>query len=147
MKISSLFILAYISTTIYAFSPPVHQTRLQRHPPSSTIATSLSFFNKKVEEVEPEPIAIAGVGEEGCALPSLSGVNTLSEPIQAAIVLGIFVTLGVSSVAFSSYLDTITLNYEWVQSWRYSWPLLGLIYAAAGVTHFTLQEQYENHNL
>jgi len=145
MKISSMFILASISTTSYAFSPPVHQTRLQRYPSTtSTISTSLSFFNKKVEEVEPEPIAIAGVGEEGCALPSLSGVNTLSEPIQAAIVLGIFVALGVSSVAFSSFLDTITYKYEWVQSWRYSWPLLGLIYAAAGVTHFTLQEQYEN---
>jgi len=145
MKISSLFILASISTTIYAFSPPVHQTRLQRYPFTCISSpTSLSFFNKKVEEVEPEPIAIAGIGEEGCALPSLSGVNTLSEPIQAAIVLGIFAALGVSSVAFSSFLDTITLNYEWVQSWRYSWPLLGLIYAAAGVTHFTLQEQYEN---
>ena len=144
MKISSLFILASISTTTYAFSPPVHQTRLQRYPSTCTSPTSLSFFNKKVEEVEPEPIAIAGVGEEGCALPSLSGVNTLSEPIQVAIVLGIFAALGVSSVAFSSFLDTITLNFEWVQSWRYSWPLLGLVYAAAGVTHFTLQEQYEN---
>ena len=145
MKISSLFILVSTSTTAYAFSPPVvHQTRLQRYPPTSTISTSLSFFNKKAVEEVPEPIAIAGVGEEGCALPSLSGVNTLSEPIQAAIVLGIFAALGVSSVAFSSFLDTITLKYEWVQSWRYTWPLLGVVYAAAGVTHFTLQEQYEN---
>lgn len=112
---------------------------------SSSISTSssLSFFNKQ-KLSEPEPIIIQGVGQEGCALPSPSGVNTLSEPIQASIALAIFATLGLSTVAFSSFLDSITAQYEWVQTWRYTWPLLGAIYAAAGVTHFTLQEAYEN---
>ena len=104
--------------------------------------SSLSFFNKKV--VEEKPIILPGVGDDGCALPSPSGVNTLAEPVQAAIVVGIFAALGVGTVAFSSFLDVITMKYEWVQTWRYSWPLLGAIYAAAGVSHFTLQEAYEN---
>jgi len=141
MKLSLLIISIASLSRSYAFSP-VHQTRLQTL--SSSSSSSLSFFNNKKIELEPEPVAIAGVGEEGCALPSLSKVNTLSEPIQASIVLGIFVALGISSVAFSSFLDIITLKYEWVQSWRYTWPLLGAIYAIAGVTHFTVQEEYEN---
>jgi len=89
-------------------------------------------------------LAVPGIGPEGCSLPSPSRVNTLPEPIQAIIVLAIFAALGLSSVAFSSFLDDITLKYEWVQSWRYTWPLLGVIYTAAGVTHFTLESEYIN---
>lgn len=89
-------------------------------------------------------LVVPGIGPEGCALPSPSRVNTLPEPIQAIIVFAIFATLGVSSVAFSSFLDDITLKYEWVQTWRYTWPLLGVIYMAAGVTHFTLESEYIN---
>jgi len=109
-------------------------------------ATCLNLFNQKNSEpvITAEPAITQGVGPEGCALPSPSGVNTLTSPVQASIVFGIFAALSVSSVAFSSFLDAITLNYEWVQSWRYTWPLLGAIYVAAGVTHFTLQEEYEN---
>ena len=149
MKLSLLIIsIASLSNTC-AFSP-VHQTRLQIKQADhnsctvSSKSSSLSFFNNKKIEPVPEPVAIAGVGVEGCALPSLSKVNTQSEPIQAAIVLGIFAALGISSVAFSSFLDIITLKYEWVQTWRYTWPLLGAIYAIAGVTHFTVQKEYEN---
>jgi len=68
----------------------------------------------------------------------------LPAPIQAAIFFGIFAVLGVGSSVLSSFLEDITLKYEWVQTWKYTWPLLGVIYAAAGATHFTLQEAYEN---
>jgi uncharacterized membrane protein len=92
----------------------------------------------------PESVIIQGVGDEGCTLPSPSGINTLSEPLQAAIFFGIFAILGISTIALSSVVGDATAKYEWLQNWRYTWPLLGAIYAAAGVTHFTIQEEYEN---
>lgn len=149
MKIASLIAILVVVQNVSAFSPaskPALRVTIQptfQSTITSTTSSSLSFFNKKVIP-EPEPIAIAGIGPEGCALPSPSGINTLSEPIQASVVLAIFAALGLSTVGFTSFLDTITMNYEWVQSWRYSWPLLGVIYAAAGVTHFTLSKDYEN---
>ena len=148
MKLSLLIISIASLCNTCAFSPvhPRLQIKQADHNGCtvSSKSSSLSFFNNKKIEPELEPVAIAGVGVEGCALPSLSKVNTQSEPIQAAIVLGIFAALGISSVAFSSFLDIITLKYEWVQTWRYTWPLLGAIYAIAGVTHFTVQKEYEN---
>eukprot|EP00560_Eucampia_antarctica_P001924 CAMPEP_0197833018 /NCGR_PEP_ID=MMETSP1437-20131217/17290_1 /TAXON_ID=49252 ORGANISM="Eucampia antarctica, Strain CCMP1452" /NCGR_SAMPLE_ID=MMETSP1437 /ASSEMBLY_ACC=CAM_ASM_001096 /LENGTH=290 /DNA_ID=CAMNT_0043436747 /DNA_START=19 /DNA_END=891 /DNA_ORIENTATION=+ len=111
---------------------------------SPSSSSALAFFNRKVPEPEPVAVIIQGVGEEGCALPSPSGVNTLPEPLQALVVLGIVAALGVSSAAFSGFLEDITMKYEWVQTWRYTWPLLGAIYVAAGATHFTLQDAYEN---
>jgi len=111
---------------------------------SYSLPSSLAFFNRNVPEPELEPMAIQGVGVEGCALPSPSGVNMAPEPLQAAVFFSIFAALGVSTALFSDFLGDITLKYEWVQTWRYSWPLLGAIYAAAGVTHFTLQDEYEN---
>lgn len=91
-----------------------------------------------------ESVVIQGVGDEGCALPSPSGINTLDESIQAAVFFGIFAVLGASTAALSSIVGDATAKYEWLQNWRYTWPLLGAIYAAAGVTHFTIQEEYEN---
>jgi len=105
-------------------------------------ASSLSFFQRNCPETE--PTIVQGVGEDGCAIESPSKVNSLPEPIQAGIVLGIFGAMVVATVPFSGFLSSMTTQYEWVQTWRYSWPLLGAIYAAAGVTHFTIQEEYEN---
>jgi len=145
MKITSLIASLALVQNAAAFSPASKSAlRVAIQPSFQNTSTSTSaFFNKKAIP-EPEPIAIAGIGPEGCALPSPSGINTLSEPIQASVVLAIFAALGLSTVAFTSFLDAITLNYEWVQTWRYTWPLLGVIYAAAGVTHFTLGKEYEN---
>lgn len=140
MRILKCTVFLLSIQNVVAFSSP--RVALGKKPVALQ-KSSISFFNKQAVP-DPEPVAIQGVGSDGCALPSPSGINTLSEPIQASIVLAIFAALGIGSVAFSSFLDTITMNYEWVQTWRYTWPLLGAIYAAAGVTHFTLQEEYEN---
>lgn len=142
MKLSPIIFITLLSS-VSAFTPQQQHRSLVTSTRPNINSSSLSFFNKKAAP-EPEPVAIAGIGPEGCALPSPSGVNTLSEPLQSSIVLGIGAALGVSTVFFSSFLEYITLNYDWVQTWRYTWPLLGAIYAAAGVTHFTLQEEYEN---
>ena len=151
-----LLLTASITTTAF-FVPNTNQIknfRLQFEPISvsskkiaavhkDTNILSLSFFNRQKSAPE-QPAAIPGIGPDGCALPSPSEVNTLSEPIQASIVLGIFAGIGLSSVLFSNFLEYLTLSYTWVPSWKYTWPLLGVIYAAAGVTHFTLSEDYEN---
>lgn len=91
-----------------------------------------------------ESVIVQGVGDEGCALPSPSRVNTLPESLQAAVFFGIFAVLSASTAVLSSVVGDATAKYEWLQNWRYTWPLLGAIYAAAGVTHFTIQEEYEN---
>ena len=92
----------------------------------------------------------AGIGEEGCKLPSVSGINTKDEFTQAIIVLGIFLSLGVGTTAFTSSLSLLstTLNNNYphpYEIFRYTWPIVfGLIYSLAGVTHFTLSKEYEN---
>lgn len=146
VNVLSLLVLQH-SNLVTCFHTPTHHHHksVGNHDILSRISSSsspLTFFNKNVPE--PEPVLIQGVGEEGCRLPSPSGVNVLPQPIQAGIVLGVFAGLGALTIPFSSFLTDITNQYEWVQTWRYTWPLLGVIYAAAGVTHFTLQDAYEN---
>ena len=144
MKTTTLFLqVLSLSKFSYQVASFVVPTRNNNHRqtigtpfnivPNLSSSSSLNFFNKNMPEPEPVPL-IQGVGEEGCNLPSPSGVNTLPETIQAGIFFGIFVLVGAMTVPFSSFLDDITMKYEFVQSWRYTWPLLGAIYAAAGVT-------------
>lgn len=93
---------------------------------------------------------VVGIGEEGCKLPSVSGVNTKDNLTQAVIVKTIFLSLGLGTYFFSSGLgqfsgflgDTFPSQYEF---FRNTWPItFGLIFALAGITHFTLKEEYEN---
>jgi len=128
-------------TCVSAFTTPQYKHSTVRHSiiPSNT---AVGLFSLKKKEV---PITvIPGVGEEGCKVPSLSGINTLPTQTQSAVFFSIFLGLALGTIGLSSFLDDITLKYDWVQTWRYTWPLLGVIYAAAGVTHFTLEEEYSN---
>jgi len=126
----------------YSFVVP-SRTEISRHQTNAaSTLRPLYFFGKKT--LEPEKIVIQGVGDEGCALESPSKLNSLPEPAQAAIFFTILALLGAASIPFSNFLSSITTQYEWVQTWRYTWPLLGAIYVAAGLTHFTVQEEYEN---
>ncbi len=143
MKVATCLLALTVLRTASAFTASPRSIIVNKSSSYKHTTTSLSIFSRR-EVPEPTPVYTPGVGPEGCALPSVSGVNTLAEPVQAAVVVAIFAALGLSTVAFSSFLGEITMKYEWVQSWRYTWPLLGAIYAAAGATHFTLQEEYEN---
>ncbi|KAL9186752.1 hypothetical protein ACHAXT_010472 [Thalassiosira profunda] len=124
----------------------VHRAPSTLHRSTAATATSLHVFSfgKQTAEEPEVPPAIPGIGEEGCALPSPSGVNTLPESQQAAIFAAICAGLGVGTYLLYSFLGEITLQYEWVQSWRYTWPLLGLVYVLAGATHFTVEKEYCN---
>jgi len=108
-------------------------------------SSSSSEMNNNNDDVKP------GIGEEGCQLPSLSGINTQPElPTQALIVGSIFFTLGFGTYVFSSGLAaaTTTLGDTFPNGYpvfRSTWPIsFGLIYSLAGLTHFTLSEEYEN---
>ena len=86
---------------------------------------------------------VAGVGE-GRELPSLSGINTLPVPLQAATVGTIAAAIG----AFTAVLSGPTFDGArgsglWDLS-RPTWPLLGFIYLAAGIAHFTEADGFEN---
>jgi uncharacterized membrane protein len=88
---------------------------------------------------------VRGIGEEGCKLRSLSGVNTMDDITQAAVFVGILIALGFCSALFNAVLSLLTVNYEWFQSFRYSWPIIfGLFYMAVGVSHFTATDRYKN---
>jgi uncharacterized membrane protein len=88
---------------------------------------------------------VRGVGEEGCKLRSPSGVNTMDDTTQAAVFVGIMITIGLCTSILNAMLSSLTVNYEWFQSFRYSWPIvLGLFYTTVGVTHFTHARQHKN---
>lgn len=123
------------SLPIVSWNKPVVQSNTYLHVFSN-------LFQGKIKNEE--PLVIAGVGDDGCALPSPSGVNMLPGSKQIGIFLAIYAGLGVGTYLLSSFLEGATLQYEWIQSWKYTWPLLGAIYALAGVTHFTLEEEYIN---
>jgi uncharacterized membrane protein len=85
----------------------------------------------------------AGIGP-GRDLPSASGINTLAQPLQAGIVFGILAAVGAGSIAIHGpVFDAIRGSGLWELS-RPSWPVLGVIYLAIGITHFTLTDEYEN---
>ena len=84
-----------------------------------------------------------GVGE-GRDLPSPSGINTLDEPLQAAVIGALTVGLGALTVAIAGPgFDALRGSSLWELS-RPTWPLLGLIYVAAGIAHFTETDGFEN---
>lgn len=87
---------------------------------------------------------VAGIGEDGCKLAAPSRINTLPKPFQAKAFVGIFAALFLGTQFFSSFLGDLTKQYEWFQSFRYTWPILGAVFVAAGVTHFTVEDEYCN---
>jgi uncharacterized membrane protein len=117
---------------------------------SSSSSTSSLFATTTESSSSSSSSLTAGIGEEGCKLPSVSGINTKDELIQAIIVLGIFLSLGVGTTLFTSSLSlfSTTLNNNYphpYEIFRYTWPIVfGLIYSLAGITHFTVAKEYEN---
>jgi hypothetical protein len=86
---------------------------------------------------------VPGIGE-GRNLPSPSGINTFPVPLQAATVLAILASIcALASVIAGPGFDLARGSFLWNLS-RPTWPLLGLIYLAAGVAHFTELEGFAN---
>jgi uncharacterized membrane protein len=93
---------------------------------------------------------VPGIGEEGCNLPSVSGWNTKSDGEQALLVKGIYFALAAGTYLFSSGLSGFSefmgSNFEsQYEFFRSTWPLtFGAVFSLAGITHFTLADEYEN---
>lgn len=85
-----------------------------------------------------------GIGDEGCALPSPSGVNTLPIPIQTTVFFTIYA--GLFSIAYAiikSYEQLLTTN-EFLQSQAGTFPINGILFFIAGVLHFTVKDEFVN---
>jgi hypothetical protein len=90
--------LFLLSTCCTAFRPNAF-----RMPQSvaSNLASSSKTLHKRVGSAHPEETKllaskaepVAGFGDDGCALPSPSKVNTLPKPLQAAVFFGYYLAL------------------------------------------------------
>jgi uncharacterized membrane protein len=137
-------IVTSFSTRLAGISQSRNLAISQTRTTTTTELGVFSFFQKPQQATPPPPI-IPGVGPEGCQLPSPSRINTVPKPLQAKAVVGIFAALFLGTQAFSSVLTDWTAHYEWAQTFRYSWPVvLGAVFVAAGVTHFTVEDEYCN---
>lgn len=109
----------------------------------STPPVALFGLFKPEPTAPPEPVLVRGVGE-GRDLPSPSGINELPELQQAGVVLAILVAIGAgSSILAGPVFDAVRGSSLWDLSFP-TWPILGIIYLAAGVAHFTEAEGFEN---
>jgi uncharacterized membrane protein len=75
-----------------------------------------------------------------------SGVNALPALEQIGVFGLCFVAIGIGAVAILLALGALSraLPSGWFARWQGSWPLLGMIYMAAGLTHFTYHGAYES---
>lgn len=88
---------------------------------------------------------VPGVGEEGCRLPSPSGINMKPVTSQAMIFFGIWAALMAGTTGLVNGIDFISAQYpDFMNSWKLSWPLLGPLYTIFGVLHFTLKKDFSN---
>ena len=75
--------------------------------------------------------------------PAPSRINTLSTPAQALAVTAIASTVALLAAFIYDSFDLIRGTSLWNLS-RPTWPLLGIVYLAAGIAHFTMEEGFTN---
>ena len=119
-------------------SPQLRSSASLRCPRSASLRCPRSpAVAMQAEELTP------GVGE-GRNLPSPSGINTYPLPLQAATVLGIAAGIALLAALIAGPgFDAVRGSGPWNLS-RPTWPLLGFIYLAAGIAHFTEEEGFTN---
>ena len=115
----------------------VHNTRRKR---------KVGMFSSQYMSINSDDMSVVpGIGDEGCKLPSPSAVNTLPTPVQAAIFLSYFAGLALGTSSLVKGIDFFTAFAPGpMETWMGTWPLLGAIFIAAGITHFTLKDMFLN---
>jgi uncharacterized membrane protein len=112
------------------------------HPPGSRIMKSIrpsSTPRVMMTSVE------QGIGVEGCKMVSISTVNALPIPLQAAVFVGSFAAMGFGAfliLGFFHILESIIPDFY--SSFKASFGLLGPIFMAAGAAHFAVKSDFEN---
>ena len=131
--------------------PTLPSSSLMIPSSSSSSSSSLHLFNsgkiKGVFSREPVvPPVEPGIGPYGCLLPSPSGINTLEGNKQIGVFLTYFVLLGIGVSVLEPTLDILATKFGPIEfSTRYIQPItIGLVYVLAGVTHFTVEDEYIN---
>ena len=114
--------------------------------PQQPTKQSVRIFNSKNngEDDDPEIIASsASLSSSSSSLPLLCTLDDTQQRLGVAFLAG-GIALGTTFVV--SLLNGLeqSLPNGWFDAWRdYTWPLpLGLIFVAAGVSHFALKETY-----
>jgi len=74
----------------------------------------------------------------------VSSVDSLPIIQQQLIFAGIFMGLGVGTTGLLKGFDVVeqALPDGWFAKWRTTWPLLGIVYVAAGLAHFGVQDAF-----
>ena len=147
-RIHTIVVLLVFTASVTAFTLSSKSPKLLVRPfiPSPTHPMVVTRRNKHVEMSNSDDFSIeAGIGDEGCKLPSPSGVNTLPTPTQAAIFFSYFVGLAVITSSLVKGFDALSAVAPGaMESWISSWPLLGVVFIAAGISHFTLKDMFMN---
>mmetsp|Transcript_17705 Transcript_17705/g.55810 ORF Transcript_17705/g.55810 Transcript_17705/m.55810 type:complete len:242 (-) Transcript_17705:37-762(-) len=81
-----------------------------------------------------------------CTTMLPSGVNAMPESQQAAVVLAIFAGLALDTWGLLFLFGKLrgALPEGWFANWQKTWPLVGAVYMAAGVAHFTAAAAFES---
>ena len=135
MQGRSLVLVALLGSCI----PPAECLRLA---PASKPMLAASCTTPRLEGLHCAEV-VPGVGA-GRDLPSPSGINTLPTAAQAVVTISILAAIvGGAALIAGPGFDAIRGSGLWSLS-RPTWPLLGVIYLAAGIAHFTELEGFEN---
>jgi len=127
-----------LGTGVHALHRPICAAAL---PPKAATMQRAAAFTARAAPLEMS--VVRGVGE-GRDLPAPSQINTLSLPLQAAVVVGIAAAIAAGTVVIAGPgFDALKSTPVWGLS-RPTWPALGLIYLAAGIAHFTELEGFAN---
>lgn len=140
-----VIVLSYTTINVFAFNHKVSTDIMKLRSTIETKSKNAVLANAIKNNKSSLKAIIQGVGDEGCELPSPSRINTLSLPLQFASFLGVSATIYIAtrlSIAGFDQLDSMFPFY--ISLWKKSFPILGIIYLAAGVAHFKIREEFEN---